>query len=82
MSGCIGCALAGNCSGQIATCQGDMDCVAFAQCIGMCAQGDQACFDACSKAHMGGASLYNDLLVCVICQECPVDCDGPGSGCP
>jgi hypothetical protein len=57
-----------------------------------CGAGDQACVDqcgmdfdtcgmACQTQNPQGAMLYNDLVLCVICDTCPVDCDGPGSGC-
>ena len=29
-----------------------------------------------------GEALYLDVALCVICDECPVTCDGPGAGCP
>jgi hypothetical protein len=78
--GCIACALEGNCAGQYGDCAADADCIAFSDCAGACA--DQACYDQCVTDHMTGADIYNTLLVCVICDECYNDCDGPGSGCP
>jgi len=89
----VSCALADACSGALQACGQDPDCCtpqadgscgtdSFVGCIDACAQGDQACFDQCVTDHQTGAGLYNDLVVCAICQECPIDCDGPGSGCP
>jgi hypothetical protein len=54
--------------------------VDFVSCIDPCF--DQACFDACLMQYPSGASLYNDIVTCAICDECYNDCDGPGSGCP
>ncbi len=81
-SGCIGCALAVNCADELMACQNDPsgDCIAFVQCLDQCS--NQACADQCAADHPSGATLYNDLVFCVICDECPMDCDGPGSGCP
>ena len=78
-SGCIGCALNGNCSDELATCMGNQDCQDFAVCFQGCA--DQACADQCIMDHPEGAGLYNEILNCVVCVECPIACDGPGSGC-
>jgi hypothetical protein len=87
---CASCAFAGACLSQVQACGMEPDCCdanpcsanSFVGCIGKCAQGDMACQMACGQAHPTGASLYNDLAVCVICDTCPMDCDGPGSGCP
>jgi hypothetical protein len=38
--------------------------------------------DACVMQYPDGPTLYNDLLFCVVCEECSLACDGPGSGCP
>jgi hypothetical protein len=77
---CLGCALGGDCADELATCQGDQECIDFVTCIDPCA--DQACFDACVTMYPNGATLYNDLVFCAICEQCPISCDGPGSGCP
>ncbi|MFO0611406.1 MAG: hypothetical protein U0414_02375 [Polyangiaceae bacterium] len=77
---CQDCATADACSAQLDACQGDADCVAFAMCVDPCT--DQACFDQCVADHQTGSNLYNELALCVICDTCPGDCDGPGAGCP
>ncbi len=78
-SGCIGCALADNCADEYDFCAATQDCIDFATCASSCA--DQSCYDDCASTYSYGASIYNDLLVCVICEECYSDCDGAGSGC-
>jgi hypothetical protein len=32
--------------------------------------------------HATGAGLYEAVLQCAVCVECPIDCDGPSAGCP
>jgi hypothetical protein len=78
-SGCIGCALDGACADEYSACLASNPCLSFVQCIGPCA--DQACVGACAQQFPQGAQVYDTLLDCVICGECPVDCDGPGAGC-
>ncbi|MEO7331923.1 MAG: hypothetical protein ABI193_25325 [Minicystis sp.] len=72
--------------GQDADCctpQADGSCGAdsFVGCINGCAS-DAACQMACAQNHQQGAALYQELVICAICDACPIDCDGPGSGCP
>ena len=77
---CIGCAIVGDCADETAACQGSQECIDFVTCIDPCA--DQACVDACAALYPNGATLYNDVVSCVVCEQCPVSCDGPGAGCP
>lgn len=79
-TGCILCALAGNCADEYDACAADQGCIEFSDCAGACA--DQACYDLCSTAYPTGADIYNALVACVVCDECYIDCDGAGSGCP
>ncbi|MCC6554981.1 MAG: hypothetical protein IT372_18565, partial [Polyangiaceae bacterium] len=80
-SGCIGCALANNCAGELAACQNDPtgDCVAFWMCADACFYQD--CIDQCAENHPQGAELFNYLVVCTFCVECYNDCDGADYGC-
>ena len=78
-SGCLGCALAGNCVDEYDSCASTQDCIDFSDCASACS--DQSCYDDCASAYSYGASIYNDLLVCVFCNECYSDCDGASSGC-
>jgi hypothetical protein len=77
---CLGCAIAGDCADETAACQGSQECIDFVTCNDPCA--DQACTDACIAMYPNGATLYNDLVFCAVCEQCPVSCDGPGAGCP
>jgi len=77
---CQDCAFAGACSDETDACLADADCVALVDCLDPCTT--QACDTACFNAHPSGAAIYDTLAVCVICDECPITCDGPGSGCP
>ena len=79
-SGCIGCALAGACADELAACQSEPQCVSFVICVEACS--DQQCFDECSSQTPQGVELYSPVRFCVICDQCPSDCDGPGLGCP
>ena len=78
-SGCVACALGGDCSDELATCQADQTCVDFANCIDPCM--DQTCFDDCTTQFPAGADIYNNILLCVFCDQCFVDCDGASAGC-
>ena len=71
----------GACAGVYATCSNSQACVDYYMCDAACDAMDQTCRDACSAMHSEGAALYGAYLECLICVECPIDCDGPGSGC-
>ncbi len=82
ISGCIECALLNNCAAEMAACEYDAggDCMEYMSCIDPCE--DQACRDQCKVEHPEGFELYKAMVICVICEECPIDCDAVGSGCP
>ena len=73
MSGCLFCALEGNCADELDTCQTTPDCVAFVACLDPCM--DAACEEQCVTDHAEGAGVYNELSSCAVCEECIVDCD-------
>jgi hypothetical protein len=50
------------------------------QCLQPCAT--QQCADQCFTQYQQALPMYDQLYVCVVCDECPGDCDGPSSGCP
>ena len=79
-SGCIGCALAGPCYPQLEACQINQECLDYVGCVESCQ--DPGCADQCAATFPTGGQLYNDLVICVICDYCYNDCDGAGSGCP
>ena len=76
---CQECAFSDACAGAYDTCVGNQDCVDFANCASEAT--DQAAYEACIEAYPTGAQLYNDLVICVICEECYVTCDGAAAGC-
>jgi len=64
---CQQCSLASVCETQVATCQGNPDCVAFLGC-------EQECDDCdCAADHPGGAALHDALIDCLECS-CVSDC--------
>lgn len=76
---CGSCAFAGPCAALYSACTMNAECVALDGCIGACA--DQACADQCYVDHATGADDYINMLRCVICDTCPIECDAAGSGC-
>ena len=77
---CQNCALEGLCSSYMEACQASADCQSFFECVNSCT--DQTCFDACVAQYPTGASMYDDLALCVFCDACYNDCDGASIGCP
>ena len=71
---CAECAQFGPCNDELESCFSDADCQAFAECFGMC-QGTPGCFPNCAMMHPMGAELYIAMLQCILCNECPVDCE-------
>ena len=72
---CAECAQMGPCSDEIEDCFTDAECQAFANCFGMC-QGTPGCFPDCAMMHPEGVQLYVAAIQCILCDECPVDCEG------
>jgi hypothetical protein len=79
--GCVACAEAFACKGELNLCNTSLECREYGQCIEMCAQGDDVCVSDCADQFPYGSSRYKELLDCVICKSCPVKCDGASSGC-
>jgi hypothetical protein len=80
-SGCVACAEAFACRDELNACNNSMECRQYGQCIQKCAQGDDACTADCAASSPLGASRYGQLLECVVCKHCPVECDAPSAGC-
>ncbi|HSN96992.1 MAG TPA: hypothetical protein VLS89_01800 [Candidatus Nanopelagicales bacterium] len=77
---CQDCALNGGpCSTLWNECLGDASCVALLECLGNCF--DDACIEECFESYPEAQGLYQQLVVCVICDSCYSDCDGFGGGC-
>jgi hypothetical protein len=81
---CLACALdpAGNCDDEDTICNNDPECSAIFACLNMCQPGDQMCADQCYNDHAAGIPAYNAWILCNVCQECPISCNGPQVGCP
>lgn len=81
-NGCVSCAVGpgGPCENAYYGCIDTDICIAYADCASMCM--DPQCAEKCAATYPEGAQLYNNLVVCVICDVCPVSCDGAISGCP
>ncbi len=63
------------CLSQNLDCAMNADCLHYLDCIGACAVGDNACFDACGAAHPEGMSLQNAEASCTLsacATECPI----------
>ncbi|AUX41415.1 uncharacterized protein SOCE26_028270 [Sorangium cellulosum] len=79
-SGCLGCALVGNCEDELGACGDSEACVDFIDCYVVC--GTDACRQDCATRNPAGAALYRELTTCMYCEECPIDCAGVGATCP
>jgi len=71
---CAECAQMGACMDEIQNCFTDSECQAFADCFAMC-QGTPGCFPNCAMMHPMGVELYIAAVQCMLCDECPVDCE-------
>jgi hypothetical protein len=80
-SGCVACAEAFMCKSQLNQCNMSLQCRQYGQCIAQCAQGDDACVSDCAFQFPDGSSKYDELLTCVICENCPVQCEAASAGC-
>lgn len=80
---CGNCAISSVCAGQMNQClYTNPACQALVDCYSACAPGNTACFQGCDTAHAAGLGDYMALIQCVVCDTCPLACDGPGTGCP
>jgi hypothetical protein len=75
---CGNCAVHGACAAAANSCSSNQSCNALLGCLSACA--DETCADACANQNPSGLQLYMAVTVCVLCDACPVDCDGPASG--
>lgn len=80
--GCTACALEGACASANDACATGQDCLDFLGGVGSCQE--QGCYDACVTAYPSGAASYDNLITCIYCQQCAVDCDPTSLGvaCP
>jgi hypothetical protein len=80
-NGCIGCALNGPCLPQLESCASSATCTSFMNCLSQCAMQDQVCADGCASKDPDGASLYNTMIDCAVCKQCPNVCTDMASSC-
>jgi len=76
---CAQCAESGTCQGALDGCFNDNACALLVQCLSTCQ--NQQCADQCFTQYQQGLPSYDQLFGCVVCGECPSDCDGPAQGC-
>lgn len=78
-TGCIACAISGACASLYDACASDQACIDFAGCISQCPQPPHGpCLDDCLAAAPEGGALYLQLIDCVACQQCAMDCASTG----
>jgi len=76
---CENCATSGGCQNELNACDSDAECMALIACYETCV--DEACILMCNAMYPNGVLLYEVLTECVLCDECPLDCDGASVGC-
>lgn len=77
--GCVGCAVATQCSADFDACAEEPECVAYSDCVAVCAE--PGCLEACQSAHPLGVAPHDALVACLYCDACYFDCDGASAGC-
>lgn len=80
--GCSGCAVQGTCEPEYKACFSNSDCPAFNQCMGNCPADDITCQKKCSESHPVGEQLFNAMVLCIVCTECPISCAPLKAICP
>ncbi|MBL9023084.1 MAG: hypothetical protein JNL21_12855 [Myxococcales bacterium] len=76
---CSTCAQENACADELALFEADPDALAFSDCLDACT--DTTCEDACAATYASAAALYADVFACVVCEECPINCDA-ATNCP
>ncbi|WP_437817857.1 MXAN_6577-like cysteine-rich protein [Sorangium sp. So ce1078] len=79
-SGCVKCAVEGNCADEVEACGDSPACIGFLSCYHTCAT--DACKADCIEADPASAALVDRYKACIYCSECPNDCSGEGFTCP
>ncbi len=72
--GCFDCALRTMCDIQLNLCVNSLECGEFSECSNNCPQGDAACVEKCRSSFPEGSKVFQELIDCVVCQECPGSC--------
>jgi len=76
---CQSCAIEEACWAEWDACM-STECYALLDCFQNC--WDDACYEDCLQQYPDAQEPYIELAICVVCDACYSDCDGPGSGCP
>ncbi len=79
---CVSCAVTSVCSDQYTACTQNADCVAINTCLTNCSVDDPNCPQACAEANAAGIALYQEVILCAVCDTCYDSCDGAMAGCP
>ena len=79
---CVSCAFTSVCSDQYMACTNSPDCIAVNTCLTNCEAGDMACQQGCLQKNQAGAALYQEVILCAVCDACFDSCDGASAGCP
>ena len=72
---CAECAQQGPCIGPLDACINNQLCIDFLSCLEPC-MGSPGCFQMCAQANPDGAQLYLEAIQCIVCEQCPSDCNG------
>ncbi|WP_437768624.1 hypothetical protein WMF27_12555 [Sorangium sp. So ce281] len=80
-SGCVQCALAGNCSAALDACGVSDPCIFYLECTTVTCGLEPECVAECAETFPAGAALAHAVYSCVYCDECPNDCSGVGYAC-
>jgi hypothetical protein len=77
--GCMMCAVGYTCATEWSQCEAQTSvCPDILSCIVGC-DGDPACYAECSQLFPD--DVFKALSVCMLCQACPVNCNGAALGC-
>jgi hypothetical protein len=73
---CDECAINAGCQSLFESCLADEACFYLDDCVyTYCASlGDAGCIEACRYEFPDGAALFDAMIVCVVCDECPGTC--------
>lgn len=72
---CIECSIGSECAAAYSGCVNDQRCIDFIDCIELCQ--DDGCANQCIDDNQEGYDLYVGAVVCLYCESCSVNCDGP-----
>lgn len=73
---CWKCASEGACKTDVDACTNNESCLQLITCFDPCpASADPtACTDACRTQNVEGAAIYDQIIKCITCDQCPTAC--------